>query len=278
MKRIISPIFLAFCSVLIALGMMSCNPSPSVELPSELEVPDIAVPTADLGLSLPTESNTVSEGVPSTEPDKPTADGPLENPVVPAADSLGNHFFQFDLITLQVARAELEVCGEALHKTTSDTLVLDLDLGSSPSGHDYLIRELDSSVAKIDLYQRYETSMSISKEGPHLDLLDWKHHVSEWELLELEENEAMTPRFIPEEYTQFPEVKVREIVKEVKRIEKEVWKTDDRHWSKLAKTIPVPGEYPSSVTISKVYLKMVITLTNGETVVRNIEYNIPMGC
>jgi hypothetical protein len=31
---------------------------------------------------------------------------------------------------------------------------------------------------------QYQTSLTISDEGPHLDLLDWKHYESEWSDLE----------------------------------------------------------------------------------------------
>lgn len=258
----------------LAILVCSCSQTPTPNVSTDIDLPSISIPSLDLPSStMEADAETSAEEAVII----PADSLPVE-PMLPVVDSSAFHFMQFDLVTLQAPSKKLKVRGESLLKTETNKLELSLDLGSKASGHFYTIEHLDSSVQKIELYQRYETSMSITDEGKHRDLLDWKHHVSEWEQLEVEEGEVMTPSFIPEEYTQFPDVKVRQIVKEVKRLEKEEWKTDSRHWSTLAKTIPAPGMHPSYVTISKVYVKMVLTLDTGEVEERIITYDIPMGC
>ena len=70
--------------------------------------------------------------------------------------------------------------------------------------------------------QRYETSLTIMNEGPHIDLLDWKHYISERK--ELETGDGLT--FLSKEVSseEFPEVSQTEIVKTVRK-EAEVVRT-----------------------------------------------------
>lgn len=230
--------------------------------------------------NLSAETNTSQPDSTITVDSFPESTNPLSN--LPQIDSSAHTFLQFDLVTLRIDRKEMTIDERPLISCHEDTLVLSLPLGTEPSGQYYYITDLDSSVEQIQLFQQYETSMSIADEGKHLDLLNWKHHVSEWEMLEKEGDTVMTPTFIPEEYTQFPTVKVKEIVKEVKRIEDETSdlkgrKNKDRHWSDLAKTMPSPTAYPGYVSISQVRVKLVLTLKTGEITKRMMIYQIPMG-
>lgn len=54
------------------------------------------------------------------------------------------------------------------------TSVIDLDLAESIDGQEITLNFPDDLV-HYRILQRYRTSMSISAEGPHLDLIDWRH-------------------------------------------------------------------------------------------------------
>lgn len=52
---------------------------------------------------------------------------------------------------------------------------------------------------------QYETSLGLSAEGPHLDLVDWKHCMSDWETAEATEALSFVlPTPTPEQHECFP--------------------------------------------------------------------------
>ncbi len=62
---------------------------------------------------------------------------------------------------------------------SSETISIDLEPGESIENQIIVLHANPNLSAEFRLEQRFETSMSFSDEGPHLDLLDWKHYRSE---------------------------------------------------------------------------------------------------
>ena len=112
-----------------------------------------------------------------------------------------------------------------------------------------------------------------SKEGPHCDLLNWKHYYSEWKILKINENGA----FICEIYSREDNEKFPKI--EIRNLQQEVRKQCGEDWQLLINDIKAPTEYPSNVSISRYFLKVSgLRKDNGQLVSKIIVIDSPMGC
>ena len=67
---------------------------------------------------------------------------------------------------------------ELVFKFSSGDIYKDLDLGEEWEGILEVRGFPKSQLISVDMY--FETSLSISNEGPHLDLVDWLHYKSPW--------------------------------------------------------------------------------------------------
>jgi len=156
-------------------------------------------------------------------------------------------------------------------KINKDTAYLYSELGSTIEGQ--LLVVLSDNLSQVKVEQSYETSVTISKEGPHCDLLNWKHYYSEWKTLNPNENGA----FICEIYNQEDNEKFPKI--EISNLQQEVRKQCGEDWQLLINDIKSPTEYPSSVSISRYFLKVTgIRKDNGQLISKIIVIESPMGC
>jgi len=127
--------------------------------------------------------------------------------------------------------------------------------------------------------QRYETSLTLMNEGPHMDLLDWKHYISEWE--EVESSNGLT--FVLKEVSsaEFPAVTPAEIIEAV-RAESEKWSKQGydvgERWIDLARQCKGPTTYPCGVSVSKITLRIRVKESDSWKDIQTIEFRIPMGC
>ena len=82
-------------------------------------------------------------------------------------------------------RISKEYCIEdkKLNETQKDTVYLYSELGETIEGQTISIST--EQLINLTIEQRYETSVTIMGEGPHCDLIDWKHYDSEWKTLKL---------------------------------------------------------------------------------------------
>jgi hypothetical protein len=95
--------------------------------------------------------------------------------------------------------------------------IIDLDLTEYLDSSEVELNFRDSSVP-YRMFQRYRTSMSISAEGPHLDLVDWRHFDSPWIPLDFLGGKSF--RTAPADQMQdsrFPSTTKSDIIKEVRR-------------------------------------------------------------
>ena len=155
------------------------------------------------------------------------------------------------------------------HRRTS----MALDLGEHVDGHEVTVH-LDSR-SSYRILQRYRTSMTISAEGPHLDLLDWRHFDSPWIPLEqLGANRFRTLRSEQMDSSRFPKTTKAEIRKEAQRRVGKEWP----ELLDLVETCDDPDYSACIVTISSIYLRVQKQVKDRWLDVGLVEIAIPMGC
>ncbi len=160
---------------------------------------------------------------------------------------------------------------EILKTVHIDTAKVSLELGETPEGKK--IKIIQSKYKKIEVFQRHENSISIMNEGPHCDLTEWKHFYSDWEKLDydLTENTFVSDSYEPEDWEKFIDVDINELKKAA---EKEC----GEYWSEHINSIQNVYEYPIGVSMSRIFLKIVLTDKNDSVIEKTIEFEIPMGC
>lgn len=152
--------------------------------------------------------------------------------------------------------------------------IIDLDLAEYVDSSEVELNFRDSSVS-YRMFQRYRTSMSISAEGPHLDLVDWRHFDSPWIPLDSLGNKRF--RTLPAnqmEDSRFPSTTKSDIVKEVRKRVGKDWP----ELLKLAKDCRGPNDGACRVGISSIYLRIQKKIRGGWIDVGWVEFRIPMGC
>jgi len=101
--------------------------------------------------------------------------------------------------------------------TFMDTANLDLDLGETIQGQTFHI--IKSGLRDIKVEQQYETSLSISNEGPHLDLFDWKHFTSDWsELVPIDKDKYKAISYSENDQEKFHDFTEKELIDYLKSI------------------------------------------------------------
>lgn len=170
-------------------------------------------------------------------------------------------------------KMELEVWdeNETLKNIQKDTAKVYLELGETPAGRK--IKIIPSKFKKIEIFQRHENSITIMNEGPHCDLTEWRHYYSEWEQLDfdLNENTFVLDSYDSDDWEKFIDVDINELKKAV---EKECGET----WAEHIKAIKNTNDYPSGVSMSRIFLKIILTGDDDTVTEKTIEFEIPMGC
>ena len=152
----------------------------------------------------------------------------------------------------------------------SDTISVDVELGDTPEGKTLILKHKDYK--RISIFQQFENSISISNEGPHCDLTEWKHYVSNWKpITQIDNSRFKTLSYTQEDWTKFVGISMDELKKEVQDYCGPEWVGHLNN----AKSI---NEYPISVSTSRIFLKIMITDKDDNTFEKLIVFNIPMGC
>jgi hypothetical protein len=127
---------------------------------------------------------------------------------------------------------------------------------------------------------QFETSLAVGDEGPHIDLVDWKHCVSEWRLAEATERNAfILPSPTEQESGCFPAARAPE-VKAATRAALERAGMDDgvSRWLDLLAPVEKAGDHPTYVGISKVRVRVEVRRKGQWVEVTTAEFLMPMGC
>jgi len=153
-------------------------------------------------------------------------------------------------------------------------LTIHLGLGE-PIAYRFVLHPKSGVKAKFRIKQQYETSLSLMKEGPHFDLINWKHHVSPWDALE----EAEANTFLSKEVlsSEFPDVSNAEIVSAVKAALSGQGYSLGGDWAELAKKCKSPKDDPCGVGISQVRLKISVQEGKDWKAIQIIRLMVPMG-
>lgn len=152
-----------------------------------------------------------------------------------------------------------------------DTAILSLAVGESFEDKNFTVQS--DLLTDITIQQRYETSVTIMNEGPHCDLTDWKHYNSPWTVLYADKNaNYRTLTYTENDWSKFVPVTVAELKEAVKE-------HCDETWYEHIRNVHSVKEYPVSVSISRIFLRIAGTRKDdGRQVVKIIVALMPMGC
>ena len=164
-----------------------------------------------------------------------------------------------------------EVDQKRLSNFTTDTIIFYISVGEMLSGQTMTITSTDFTDFSVE--ERFETSVTVTNEGPHCDLTEWKHYLSEWKSLKKDQSgKFITEIYAGKETSKFPVVEMKDLTKVA--IEK-----CGEHWSEPLRNATSPKEYPCSVGISRYFLRITgQRADNGEPVIRTVILEQPMGC
>lgn len=155
---------------------------------------------------------------------------------------------------------------------SADIVTVDLELGDSLSNLVLRVNPVAGVKGEFFVEQSFETSMTVMEEGPHLDLVDWKHYTSPWvPLKKLSATEFRITPISDEDAQRFPAV----TPKEIRAI---VTKEGGSKLGEYVSKVKGPNDYPCGVGLSKISFRII--LKNGEEakVVKTLEFLVPMGC
>lgn len=186
-----------------------------------------------------------------------------------SSDSLNGIYFQ-DL-SIFLPEFHFSFLHPYAHPFEGDSLEIEANLGENFEGQKLLMSSEVFNITSIE--QRYETSISIQAEGPHCDLNDWAHFYSEWQTVQKNHlEEYFMNTYTPKEAEIFPSFPME-------AIRKAVQVQCGAEWVKPIQSVQSPNEYPSSVGISKYFLRINATrIDNGQSVQKIIVIVSPMGC
>lgn len=156
-------------------------------------------------------------------------------------------------------------------KRMKDSTIFYGELGVTPEDKIISIKALEH-YSKLEIYQAYRTSLSISNEGPHCDLINWKHYYSNWTPLEvIDENTFKSKNYSPEQASKFIDFAIEDMKKAVKD-------SCGEEWVKLINTLDPMEGCCSGIGIDKICFKVILTSPNGKRSEKIIAFDIPMGC
>jgi len=158
-----------------------------------------------------------------------------------------------------------------MHQFNKDTIRLYPELAETIDGKSISIAS--STVSEFTIEQRYETSVTIMNEGPHCDLTEWKHYSSNWKRLhQKEDGTFIADTYTDDDYSRFPQVSIDELNQAVRE-------HCGDNWLEYIQNIKSPHDHPSTVTISRIFLKINGRQKDtGKIVTRLIIIEMPMGC
>ena len=199
---------------------------------------------------------------------------PVFNPRVPVK---GEAAVYLHGIEIRNADGTLSDAETTIAFPSSSVIRLDLGLGDSTAKSITLQPKTEGRQFRVE--QRYETSLTLMNEGPHMDLVDWKHYISQWQVAEKRSGLTFLSKEVSSD--RFPKVTQTEII-EAARAQSKKWASRGydagERWVGLARQCKGPNEYPCGVSVSKVILRIMVREAGAWKEIQNIELIIPMGC
>ncbi len=156
-------------------------------------------------------------------------------------------------------------------KTFESNVDLYLDLGETVQG--VLIEISGCTLKDLIIEQQFETSISIANEGPHLDLLEWKHYTSKWEKITVVEDfKFIALSYSEEEESRFPEFKLQELINYLHLINKSTY-ADLVEYPKFK-----DGSVHWRIGLSRISFKITGKDQQNNLITKQVNFDIPMGC
>lgn len=165
---------------------------------------------------------------------------------------------------------EYPITARMIEDLSTNPVGVDLDLGESIEDQIIFLHTHPGESVEFRVEQQFETSVTIMDEGPHVDLVDWKHYTSAWEELKMiGRNEFLTSKISGSESSKFPHVTGKEISAAIK---------EDEKWSQLARTCKSAQDYPCAVSVNKIRFRIAVRDGDQWKIIKQVEFNVPMGC
>ncbi|WP_406685210.1 SH3 domain-containing protein [Seonamhaeicola sp. MEBiC1930] len=179
----------------------------------------------------------------------------------------------FEDFTMEFENLRADIIGnEQISTHPNNSIDAILEIGETVQGKMVRIRH-HSKYKSIKVYQRHENSISIQAEGPHCDLVDWKHFYSAWEPLKDTKKAGVfeTVTYNNKATDKFIKVDILEFKNAVKEHCGEEWYNMIKDEKKINKGA-------SSIGVSKIYFKVIFTTMFDEEIEKVIAFDVPMGC
>ncbi len=179
----------------------------------------------------------------------------------------------FEDFTLEFENLRAEIIGDEQVSThESEGIDAILELGETVEGKTIRVRH-HSKYKSIEVFQRHENSISIIADGPHCDLVDWKHFYSAWEPLNPTKKHGVfkTVTYDVSAWNKFIPVDMKDFKNAVKE-------HCGEEWHKLIKDTKTINDGATDISISKMYFKVIFTTLHDEKIEKVIAFDIPIGC
>lgn len=238
----------------------------------------VALITLSIGISVAAifkfpKANSPSQ--PTNQLDRITIENNPQRPPTPIEDTKANERSDFSIV-VEVSEPHPNppsLIRRHFKLSRRGPTLIDLDLAEYIDDQEVALNFRDNSEYRI--LQRYRTSMTISAEGPHLDLVGWRHFDSPWTSLEtIGPKRFRTLATDQMESSRFPPTTQAEIMKEVRRRVGKEWP----ELLDLVKDCHGPNDGACRVSISSMYLRIQKKVRNQWVNVGRVEIRIPMGC
>lgn len=179
-----------------------------------------------------------------------------------------------NLAAIEITRfdPEFETIETKIEGLSIKPINLDLEFSLSIENQIIALHPYPNDSREFKIEQQFETSMSISEEGPHIDLTDWKHYTSDWrEIKELSGNRFLTLNISAADHQKFPKVMSKEIYNAV-------LKNGGKRWADYARSCKNANDSVCSVSISRISFRIKAKENGKWNVIHKINVSIPVGC
>ena len=167
-----------------------------------------------------------------------------------------------------------ELGSHTVRLSRNPVVVEDLDVPEYIDGQEISIVG-GNNAAQFRIFERYRTTMTVMGEGPHLDLVDWRHFDSEWMPLDqLDQRRFRTLASEKMDASKFPPATRSELIDAVRKRAYADWPEA----IELAKTCRSPHHEPCAVGVSSLYFRIEKQVGDRWIQVGLVEVLIPMGC
>ncbi|MES2514138.1 MAG: hypothetical protein V4580_08325 [Bacteroidota bacterium] len=195
---------------------------------------------------------------------------PLQNALINYSDE--------DLDTLKLDFGDFEMQFPGLYVYTegnavivNDTTELYIELTSKIDT--FLVRLKNEQIKSYAITEQYQNIVSVSDEGPHVELYEWKNYKSEWFNVDTISNGIFLMKNISEEESmQFPKYTRQELILYLKA-------NAGQNWANIISK-PETGKWTDQfwigVGVRRVFIKMV--LADGTEITKLLVIYPAMGC